>query len=328
MAWDHSFWTCRCLACGLFALLAQRRFLFPFRTNVREDAAPYEHSRGELASSFLLADDRLSVEEYATNLAATSQKYAGFNLLLFAPNLLSSPSPQSTTTLDASQSQPASGGTTMDALLVTNHGGGGRLIHRRLTQAECACAGISNGVDGTGGWAKVVGGTRDLQEVVDAAASEPTAQAREAALVNGILRTLSLVVFSSVIIAVAEQHSRTDRNSATPLRTGMTFARPSRSRSSTWAACRHLLARMVRQKLLLKPREPGCTMRRGSRRSCSFDETEGYCSSSGTSSNWTRPARSLRRIYLMGGHGRRTMTLVGTIDCFVSRSKRDRDVPG
>ena len=86
---------------------------------------------------------------------AATTSYAGFNLLLLEPALPGTTA--GTTEL------------TYDARLFTNGGGGGRIRVRRLSDAERACGGLSNGVDGEGGdaWPKVVQGRAALRSILE-----------------------------------------------------------------------------------------------------------------------------------------------------------------
>lgn len=137
------------------------------RTNITETGAKYASSRGTLVASFL-ADPRGDSDLASATAALTAQEqqpsYAGFNLLLLEPLL---PPAASLTT-----STPAATATAIlayDARLLTNHGGGGRVRARALSAAECACGGVSNGIDGAGGdaWPKVVQGRAELQSILD-----------------------------------------------------------------------------------------------------------------------------------------------------------------
>ncbi|KAH9065201.1 DUF833-domain-containing protein [Lactarius vividus] len=110
-------------------------------TNITEPPATYASSRGTLVSSFL-GDPTGDLACDAAALTRQTMRYAGFNLLLLEPLASSS----------ASASTLA-----YDARLVSNCGGGGPIHARAPTDAECACGGMSNGVDGHGGdlWPKV-----------------------------------------------------------------------------------------------------------------------------------------------------------------------------
>lgn len=89
--------------------------------------------------------------------------YAGFNMLLLEPDGTESSDHHST-------AMSPHGSLSFSAESVTNHGGGGILVHRSLSKSERRCGGMSNGVDGRGAseWPKVVHGTQSLQEIVDA----------------------------------------------------------------------------------------------------------------------------------------------------------------
>ncbi|KAI9443438.1 DUF833-domain-containing protein [Lactarius indigo] len=122
-------------------------------TNITEPPATYASSRGTLVSSFL-GDPSGDLAGDAASLTRQTTRYAGFNLLLLEPLASSS----------ASASTLA-----YDARLVSNDGGGGPIHARAATDAERACGGMSNGVDGHGGdlWPKVVQGKDELGNVLD-----------------------------------------------------------------------------------------------------------------------------------------------------------------
>jgi hypothetical protein len=96
----------------------------------------------------------------ATAPTTTTTSYAGFNLLLLEPG---------TTTTSSGTGNATSAELTYDARLLTNGGGGGRIRARTLSDAERACGGMSNGVDGEGGdaWPKVVQGRAALRSILD-----------------------------------------------------------------------------------------------------------------------------------------------------------------
>ncbi|KAH7097632.1 DUF833-domain-containing protein [Auriculariales sp. MPI-PUGE-AT-0066] len=142
-------------------------------TNIREDHKHFQLSRGELASSFLL-NNSTTVEEYVGALTAKSPQYAGFNLLLLSPS-------------SASKNEALK----LDVALVTNHGGGGHLSHRQLTQHEHVCGGLSNAVDGSDNWPKVADGTHILRDLISTDFSAMSHAEQDASLVNHLLRTLS-----------------------------------------------------------------------------------------------------------------------------------------
>jgi uncharacterized protein with NRDE domain len=107
-----------------------------------------------------LSDLRGDSDLEGATCALTNQNtsYAGFNLLLLQPL----------------QKLPFADKLAYGARLVTNAGGGGRIRARGLSDAECACGGISNGVDGLGGdaWPKVVHGRAALQSILDGLSPE------------------------------------------------------------------------------------------------------------------------------------------------------------
>lgn len=127
----------------------------------------YKSSRGHLVTSFLAPTSSQHVRSLADEVEdLLSQRldtpYAGFNMLLLAPRGTGLPDNCSTA---ASPHNSLS----FSAELITNHGGGGPLAHRPLTESERHCGGMSNGVDGRGAseWPKVVRGTQSLQEILE-----------------------------------------------------------------------------------------------------------------------------------------------------------------
>ncbi|KAI9452453.1 hypothetical protein F5148DRAFT_504776 [Russula earlei] len=140
-------------------------------TNITEAGAAYASSRGTLIASFL-ADPRGRQSDSDRDIASaaaalTSSQpgdapYAGFNMLLFEP--LTPPAPTPTPLTGSSPCALA-----YDARWLTNGGGGGRIRARPLSDAECACGGISNGVDGEGGdaWPKLLQGKAALRSILD-----------------------------------------------------------------------------------------------------------------------------------------------------------------
>ena len=137
------------------------------RTNITEPGASYASSRGTLVAAFL-ADPRgdLDLAGATTALTAQDAAYAGFNLLLLEPL---SPFPTATGPASATATDTDSATLAYDARLLTNGGGGGPIRARTLSDDECACGGISNGVDGEGGdaWPKVVNGRAALRSILD-----------------------------------------------------------------------------------------------------------------------------------------------------------------
>lgn len=115
------------------------------------------------------------MKEHLIELAERSAAYAGFNLLLFEP-------------FPGSNDQQYR----FDAALISNLGGGGRIVYRHLDAEERKRGGISNGVDGRGGetWPKVLEAKRCLQHVLeqDIAASGAELDAR---LVNSMFQILA-----------------------------------------------------------------------------------------------------------------------------------------
>ena len=99
-----------------------------------------------------LGDPSGDLTSEADALTRQTTPYAGFNLLLLEPS-----SSASASTL------------AYDAQLVTNDGGGGSIRSRTLTDAERACGGMSNGIDGHGGdlWPKVAQGRAELGKMLD-----------------------------------------------------------------------------------------------------------------------------------------------------------------
>ncbi|KAF8349596.1 NRDE protein-domain-containing protein [Amanita rubescens] len=118
-------------------------------TNITEAASNFGTSRGVLVSSFLLSDGSLPLEQEAGRIATRDTKFSGFNLMLFAPLMKSD------------------GTISYESLLATNHGAGGVLTSRPLSEDERCCGGVSNGIDEAGGsdWPKVKRATNDFDAV-------------------------------------------------------------------------------------------------------------------------------------------------------------------
>ena len=137
------------------------------RTNITEPPNSFTSSRGHLVSSFLLSDSLSPLEDEVGKVVSPDAKFAGFNLLLLAPTPPSVSTIQKETleaherelelTAEETTVHSRDKKLSYDAILVTNHGGGGPLQARRLIPAERACGCISNGIDGKGGneWPKV-----------------------------------------------------------------------------------------------------------------------------------------------------------------------------
>lgn len=119
-------------------------------TNITESATNFGTSRGSLVSSFLLSDSSLPLEREVSSIATQDAKFSGFNLMLFAPLMKSN------------------GSLSYESLLVTNHGAGGVLTWRLLSEDERRCGGISNGIDGAGAteWPKIKRATQDFHSVL------------------------------------------------------------------------------------------------------------------------------------------------------------------
>ncbi|KAG1901090.1 NRDE protein-domain-containing protein [Suillus fuscotomentosus] len=130
-----------------------------FLTNITEEYKTYGSSRGDLVANFLSSDS----EEDVHNLIPPDAKYAGFNLLLLTP------------------STRGEHALTFDGTYVTNHGGGGTLVVRSLTDAERRCGGLSNGIDGKGAelWPKVQHGLHLFKSIIKAVS--PTTPEKELA---------------------------------------------------------------------------------------------------------------------------------------------------
>ena len=90
-------------------------------------------------------------------LITQNTSYAGFNLLLLSPTR-----------------QTSENDLSLDAVYVTNSGGGGRITSRSLTTSERQCGGLSNGVEGHGAneWPKVVQGTNAFKDILQTISSD------------------------------------------------------------------------------------------------------------------------------------------------------------
>lgn len=130
-----------------------------FLTNITEEYKTYDSSRGDLVATFLSSNS----EEDVHNLIPCDAKYAGFNLLLLTP------------------STRGEHDFSFDGTYVTNHGGGGTLIDRPLTDAERRCGGMSNGIDNRGAevWPKVQYGLHSFRSIMNAVS--PTTPEKELA---------------------------------------------------------------------------------------------------------------------------------------------------
>jgi uncharacterized protein with NRDE domain len=136
------------------------------RTNIPGDGPPDAHypSRGAVISSFLVSASSDSPPSFFTS------TYAGFNLLLLTPT-----APTSSASLS------------YDAAIASNHGSGGDVLLRSLTDAERRLGGFSNGPDGekAGVWKKVQRGLELMHEVLERDGNE-----EEATLVDGLFGLL------------------------------------------------------------------------------------------------------------------------------------------
>ncbi|OAX37054.1 DUF833-domain-containing protein [Rhizopogon vinicolor AM-OR11-026] len=123
-----------------------------FLTNITEEYKMYGSSRGDLVSSFLSSTSSRPLEEDVHSLIPCDTRYAGFNLLLLAP------------------SADGENNLSFDGAYVTNHGGGGTISVRALTDAERRCGGMSNGIDGKGAeaWPKVQHGLHSFKSIISA----------------------------------------------------------------------------------------------------------------------------------------------------------------
>jgi len=135
------------------------------RTNITEPWSVYASSRGTLVASFL-GDPCGDLTSEATALTRRTTPYAGFNMLLLEP---------------VPSTSAAASTLAYDARLVTNDGAGGPIRSRPLTDAERACGGLSNGVDGRGGeqWPKVVQGRGELDKVLGELSRGPETETDE-----------------------------------------------------------------------------------------------------------------------------------------------------
>lgn len=170
-----------------------------FRTNITEPGASYASSRGTLLAAFL-ADPRgdSDLASATTALTAEDTSYAGFNLLLLEPH---SPLPITGTDTDTDTATLA-----YDARLLTNGGGGGHICARTLSDDECACGGISNGVDGQGAdvWPKVLQGRTALRSILDddGSADGPKIADADSHLAERLMELLTCVTASRRVVVI------------------------------------------------------------------------------------------------------------------------------
>lgn len=109
-------------------------------------------------SSFLLSNpppSQASLADHMANVVAENIPYAGFNLLLLSPKW--------------SEEREAQPKLFFDGGYVTNHGGGGNISARSLTDAERRRGGLSNGIEGKGAgeWPKVKHGLNLFSGLLD-----------------------------------------------------------------------------------------------------------------------------------------------------------------
>jgi uncharacterized protein with NRDE domain len=169
-----------------------------YRTNITEPGASYASSRGTLVAAFL-ADPRgnSDLASATTALTAEDTSYAGFNLLLLEPH---SRLPTTGTNTDTNTNTAP---LTYDARLVTNDGGGGHIRARTLSDDECACGGISNGVDGQGGdvWPKVLQGRTALRSILDEGSADgPKIADADSHLAERLMELLTCVTASRRVV--------------------------------------------------------------------------------------------------------------------------------
>jgi uncharacterized protein with NRDE domain len=174
------------------------RVLPTYRTNITEPGASYASSRGTLVAAFL-ADPRgnSDLASATTALTAEDTSYAGFNLLLLEPH---SRLPTTGTNTDTNTNTAP---LTYDARLVTNDGGGGHIRARTLSNDECACGGISNGVDGQGGdvWPKVLQGRTALRSILDEGSADgPKIADADSHLAERLMELLTCVTASRRVV--------------------------------------------------------------------------------------------------------------------------------
>lgn len=94
-----------------------------------------------------------SIKEEIQTLLDLESRFAGFNLLVFAPQVSGS---------------EGSWRLSYDVTKLSNNGGGNPIVSRPLTSEERKGGAMSNGIDGKGGdeWPKVRDATQSLREVL------------------------------------------------------------------------------------------------------------------------------------------------------------------
>ena len=95
-----------------------------------------------------------SIKEEIQTLLDLESRFAGFNLLVFTPQVSGSES---------------SWRLSYEVTKLSNDGGGNPIVLRPLTSEERKGEAMSNGIDGKGGdeWQKVLGATQSLREVLE-----------------------------------------------------------------------------------------------------------------------------------------------------------------
>jgi len=145
-------------------------------TNITEPPSSSKQvysSRGHLVSAYLLSDSSLALENAVEKIVPRGVQFAGFNLLLLAPEWGSHSVDQ----------------LRFGASLITNGGSAGTVRSRILSSEERLCGGFSNGVDGRGGndWPKVKHGLTSFE----AAIQTQSAGADEAVFVENLFEVLA-----------------------------------------------------------------------------------------------------------------------------------------
>lgn len=108
-------------------------------------------------------------------MAIIDTKFSGFNLMLFAPLMKSD------------------GSVSYQSLFVTNHGAGGILTSKPLSEDERRCGAVSNGIDGAGAndWPKVKRAIKDFDAVFQTLSPDNS----ETELVDRLMDVLAWVPF-------------------------------------------------------------------------------------------------------------------------------------
>ncbi|ESK85415.1 ser thr-rich protein t10 in dgcr region [Moniliophthora roreri MCA 2997] len=130
-------------------------------TNITEPPSAFGSTRGSLVLSFLQFDSEDPLDKQVKNIFPRDAEFAGFNLLLFAPQGQPLADDRDVDTSGLSELK-------FEACFVTNSGAGGPITNRYLTSQERACGGFSNGIDGKRGneWPKVQHGLQDFGALI------------------------------------------------------------------------------------------------------------------------------------------------------------------